>query len=164
MFSILGMILILAGDVLLSGYCCKERKKKLDCLFEMTLYLREITCMIYDFKLPLEDAMQRQSNTGTWSRFLWEYITNNPEKGIRTSLLEGLQLLPLPEEDAKNNLAEYFRQLGKSPKEQTAEHYKSVAGQLEQLYHMKKEEYKKQNRLSAGAVYAISLAAAILLW
>ena len=164
MFSLLGILLILAGDVLLSGYCCKERKKKLDCLFEMMLNLREITCLIYDFKLPLEDALKQQSQTGTWSRFLWEYIRNNPEKGLRTSLLEGIQLLPIPEEAVKNNLTEYFRQLGKSPKEQTAEHYKSVAGQLEQLYQAKKEEYKKQNRLSAGTVYAVSLAAAILLW
>ena len=164
MFKLLGFVLILIGDVFLNGHLSHKNKKKLNCLTEMILLLREVTFLIYDFKLPLEEAFRRQRELGEYSAYLWEQIQTPTSDGIRAQLLKAVNILPLPDMSAKNTIIEYFRQLGKAPKEQTKEHYQTVNQKLEAIYRTKKEEFHKNNRILSGTVYAVSFVVAILLW
>ncbi len=164
MLHLFGISFILTGDVLLTRYLFHEKNKKLVCVLETMTFLRELTCLMYEFKLPLDEALKRQADNGGFFEALWEQIQQNPHQNIRSALTEAVQQLPFPEKETKNIVIEYLKNLGKSPKEQTTEHYEIVLKHLKMLYTAKKEEFHKSNKLSAGAIYGISLAVAILLW
>ena len=164
MYNLLGFFLIITGDVFLVTYLSYQKKRQLSCLAEMVVFLREVTCLVYEFKMPIEDALREKSEIGEFSHYLWQEVTKNTHKKFRQALSDAIKQLPLGENWTAKIITQYFGNLGKSPKEPAMEHYKTLQKQLAEIIAQKKEETKKNTRLFAGGVYGISLMLSILLW
>lgn len=159
-----GLLLFLWGDLSLIFYLNESSRQPIIALEETLPFLTNLHWDVNEWKIPLEEAIQRQQNTGRYIAKLQEIFQEQKERlGIRNALLSGVEkVLPL-NTDIKELLAHYFSQLGKLKKEPLEEVYQRVRIALEEHLAQEKNRYQSRRKVTAGCVGCAGCVAAILL-
>lgn len=164
MFNLLGILLILTGDVLLLRFHSEYCQKKIQCLEEMCVFLLRLTCDVTELKIPLEEAIERENNIGFFAKTLYqEFHRQTKTNTVRESLLHAIKALTYLPAEAKKSLTDYLNLLGRVPKETIEEYYRVTSRNLDNLLKKEKETVFKNKKLLTGIVYSVSSLSVLLL-
>lgn len=164
MNKLLGVCLLVLGNVSLILHLNRQKRKRLDTLSETIDFLRNLTYDVNDWKLPLEEAILRRTMKNIHFTGVREvFLLQKDRLGIRKALLFALEKELFIDETPKELVLHYLTGLGCEKKHSAEELYRRVQKQLEEYYAEKKEETKTYRQLTVGTVGGISTAVIILL-
>ena len=158
-----GLILLVAGDMLLVNYFTEHKKRPVQCLWEMIGFVGNITSGVTEWKRTLKKAILSEKHCGHFPKmFQAHFSIYQKELPLRDALKKALDELPLPEE-AIEILAQYFQTMGKTTNKSTEESFRLSKLRLEEILNELQKELPKAKRLISSGVYSISAMVAVLL-
>ena len=158
-----GTVLILLGDVLLVHQLTGQKKKTVQCLWEITGVLTDVTSGVTQWKQTLKKAITEEKKRDKYAAMFREkFLQHNQTLPLREALEKALEELPLPKE-AILLCSRYFSILGKVTDQTAEESFQHTKLQLEFILKQLQEELPKKQKLIRAGVYSMSALATVLL-
>lgn len=157
-----GLLLLTIADLLAIRYLSEQKKKTIQCLQEMTVFLGNITYGVTEWNQTLEKAILQENSAFFPKCFQKSVDTFQKTHPFRKALVLALDDLPLPEE-ATELISRYFSVIGKDTKKLTEEHYRHIKNRLEMILGNLQTELPKTKKLIATGICSGSAMVAVLL-
>lgn len=158
-----GTALIFFADVLLVRYLTERKKTAVQCLWEITGFLADVTYDVTQWKQTLEQAIADEKHQGFFPGIFREkFAKHRKTLPLRDALQKSLEALPLPK-DASTLCARYFSVLGRVTDKSAEESFLHTKLRLEEILNQLQAQLPQKQKLIRAGVYSASALATVLL-
>jgi len=164
MLKLTGIILILVSDFFLVKFILDSRKREIDFIKDIIIFIKNMSIEIIELKRPLYEAIvSNKESISPEIDYLIERFkekSNTPREDIILAVKETEAL----DEAAKKTLTEYLNIVGRTTKEGMEDFLSVTINSLNYMLSEKINKNKNSKKTVNATVYSLSILFVIFIW